>query len=299
MNPFRTLLFVPGHKDRLLEKAPTAGADGLLYDLEDSVPAGEKQTAREKVGGLLKNPEGLPRYVRVNGFETKQSEEWLRADLEAVVQPGLSGIVLPKPESPDEIKTLDTELTRLEPKVEIDAGRIEIIPFIESARGVFFAYDILAASPRVASVCFGSAEDGDLVTDLGCQWSIEGTELLYARSKVLLEARAAGIEHPLDGVFLGLDDEAGLVRDAENARRLGYRGKTVIHPRQIEPVNRVFSPTEDELAYYRDMIAEFDAAEAEGSGAFAFRGKMIDRAMVKKAKAVIALAQSQTQASST
>jgi citrate lyase subunit beta/citryl-CoA lyase len=143
----------------------------------------------------------------------------------------------------------------------------------------------------VASVCFGGAEDGDLVTDLGCQWSAEGTALLYARSKVLLEARAAGIDHPLDGVFLGLDDEEGLVRDAEDAKRLGYRGKTVIHPRQVEPVNRVFSPSASELAYYTDMITAFEEAEAGGSGAISFRGKMIDRAMIRKARSVLAQAE--------
>ena len=130
------------------------------------------------------------------------------------------------------------------------------------------------------------------MTDLGCGWSPEGTELLYARSKVLLEARAAGIDHPLDGVFPGLDDEEGLVRDAENAKRLGYRGKTVIHPRQVAPVNRVFSLSEREAAHYTDMIAAFEEAEAAGAGAISFRGKMIDRAMIRKARSVLARAES-------
>ena len=133
----------------------------------------------------------------------------------------------------------------------------------------------------------GSAQDGDLQTDLGADWSPEGTELLYARSKVLLSARAAGIDHPLDGVFLGLDDEEGLIRDSENSRRLGYRGKTVIHPKQIEPVHRVFTPSEKELAWYRDMVAAFEEAEAAGTGAINFRGKMIDRAMIRKARGLL------------
>ena len=291
MEPLRSLLFVPGHNERHLQKAPGAGADGLILDLEDSVPPAEKQAARERVGETLEGPEGPPRYVRVNGLESAEGEEWLRADLEAVVRPALSGVVLPKAESAEQIQTLDIELRRLESRAGIESGKVEIIPFIESSRGVLFAYAILTASPRVASVCFGSAEDGDLVTDLGCRWSAEGTELLYARSKVLLEARAAGIAHPLDGVFLGLDDEEGLLRDAENARRLGYRGKTVIHPRQVGPVNRVFSPSEQEVAYYRDMIVAFEAAEASGSGAIAFRGKMIDRAMIRKAQTVLAQAE--------
>ncbi len=291
MEPFRSLLFVPGHRERLLEKAPGAGADGLLLDLEDSVPDAEKPAARERVGEMLRDPEGPPRYARVNSFGAEGGEECIRADLEAVVRPGLSGVVLPKAESAEEIQALDAELERLESAAGIGPGKVEIIPFIESARGVLFAYAVLTALPRVASVCFGGAEDGDLMTDLGCRWSAEGAELLYARSKVLLEARAAGIDHPLDGVFLGLDDEEGLVRDAENAKRLGYRGKTVIHPRQVEPVNRVFSPSEREVAYYTDMIAAFEEAEAEGAGAISFRGKMIDRAMVRKARSVLAQAE--------
>ncbi|HEX2216260.1 MAG TPA: aldolase/citrate lyase family protein, partial [Xanthobacteraceae bacterium] len=142
--------------------------------------------------------------------------------------------------------------------------------------------------PRVVSVIIGSAEAADLMTDLGCRWSPAGTELLYARSKVLLDARAAGIRHPLDGVFPRINDTESLVRESELARDLGYRGKTVIHPSQIEPVNRVLTPTESEIAYARDMLAAFDAAEAGGSGAVSFRGKMIDRAMVKTARELVA-----------
>lgn len=153
---------------------------------------------------------------------------------------------------------------------------------------MYFCYEILTATPRMASVIIGSAEDADLMTDLGCRWSLSGVELHYARSKVLLEARAAGIRYPLDGVFPRINDIDGLVRDAENARNLGYRGKTVIHPSQIEPVNRVFTPTEKEIAYAREMLEAYDAAVAAGSGAISFRGKMIDRAMVKAARELVA-----------
>ena len=286
MDALRTLLFVPGHRDRMIEKAPGAGADGLLYDLEDSVPKAERATAREMVAAALSAPLGLPRYVRVNGIADAGREE-TAADLEAIVRTGLDGIVLPKAQSADEIVWTAREIDRLEAERGIDAGRTEIVPMIESALGVHFSYEILTASPRVASVIVGSAQDGDLQTDLGSEWSPEGTELLYARSRILLSARAAGLEQPLDGVFPGLDDEEGLIRDCMNARRLGYRGKTVIHPKQIEPVHRVFSPSEKEIAHYRDMIAAFEAAEAEGKGAVTFRGKMIDRAMVRKARGLL------------
>lgn len=287
MDHLRTLLFVPGHRERMLEKAPTAGADGLLYDLEDSVPHGERDTARTMLAAALAQPVALPRYVRVNGI-ADAGHEVTAADLDSVVVAGLDGIVLPKAQSADEVRWASGELDRLEAARGIEAGRIEIVPMIESALGVEFAYAILTASPRVASVIVGSAEDGDLQTDLGAEWSPEGVELLYARSRILLAARAAGIEQPLDGVFPGLDDEDGLIQDCENARRLGYRGKTVIHPKQIAPVHAVFSPGEKEIAFYREMIVAFEAAEAAGQGAFNFRGKMVDRAMVRKARGLLA-----------
>ena len=286
MDALRTLLFVPGHRDRMIDKAPGAGADGLLYDLEDSVPKAARATARDMVAAALSAPLGLPRYVRVNGIADAGREE-TAADLEAMVRTGLDGIVLPKAQSADDIVWTAREIDRLEAERGIDAGRTEIVPMIESALGVHFSYEILTASPRIASVIVGSAQDGDLQTDLGSEWSPDGTELLYARSRILLSARAAGLEQPLDGVFPGLDDEEGLIRDSMNARRLGYRGKTVIHPKQIEAVHRVFSPSEKEIAHYCDMIAAFEAAEAEGKGAVTFRGKMIDRAMVRKARGLL------------
>ena len=283
MGPIRTLLFVPGNKDRMLEKAPAAGADALLYDLEDAVPAAERDIAREKVGAQLRQALRLPRYVRINGLVDAGPTE-TAADLEAVVGEGLSGVVLPKAQSPDDVAFVAERLDRLERDAGRPEGKIEIVPMLESARGIRFAFEILSASPRVASVVIGSAEDADLMNDLGCRWSLAGTELLYARSKVLLDARAAGIAQPLDGVFPRIADTDGLIRDAENARDLGYRGKTVIHPSQIEPVNRVFTPTDRELSYYGDLIAAFEEAEASGAGTLSFRGKMIDRAMVRKAR---------------
>jgi citrate lyase subunit beta/citryl-CoA lyase len=287
MDLLRTLLFVPGNKDRLLDKAPTAGADGLLYDLEDSVPPAERQLAREKVRARLEASADLPRYVRINGVGDAGPKE-VEADLAAIVVKGLNGVVLPKPDGPDDPRFVAAALDGCERAAGIAPGTIEIVPMIESARGLHFCYDILTATPRIASVVIGSAEDADLMTDLGCRWSASGSELLYARSRVLAEARAAGIKFPMDGVFPRINDTDALVRESEGARDLGYRGKTVIHPSQVEPVNRVFTPSEKEVAYARDMLAAFDAAVAQGSGAVTFRGKMIDRAMVKTARELVA-----------
>ena len=279
MEALRTLLFIPGHRDRVIEKAHDAGADGLLYDLEDSVPAADRDTARTTVAGALSENRRMPCYVRVNGIIDAGKDE-TATDLGSIILPQLNGIVLPKAQSPDDIAWVANTIDRLEKEKNIEAGSIDIIPMIESALGVQFAYEILSSSRRISSVIVGSAQDGDLQTDLGAGWSPEGTELLYSRSRILVAARAAGIDHPLDGVFLGLDDEEGLIRDSKNAYRLGYRGKTVIHPKQIAPVHRVFTPDDSELEYYREMIEAFEEA---GENAFNFRGKMIDRAMIRKA----------------
>src|SRR5690606_31283924 len=170
-----------------------------------SVPAAERQVAREKVRARLEGASDLPRYVRINGVADAGPKE-VEADLAAVVVPGLAGVVLPKPGSADEARFVATALDACERKAGLAAGSIEIVPLIESARGVLFCYDILTASPRMASVIIGSAEDADLMTDLGCRWSLSGVEMHYARSKVLLEARAAGIANPMDGVYPRIND---------------------------------------------------------------------------------------------
>jgi citrate lyase subunit beta/citryl-CoA lyase len=161
---------------------------------------------------------------------------------------------------------------------------------LESARSVRLAYEIATASPRVSSVCFSSGQNGDLQTDLGCDWSLEGTEMLYARSKTILDARAAGIEHPLDGVYVGITDQDGLVVDTTLSKRLGYRGRAIIHPSHIETVNRIYSPSDEEVRYYRGLLEAFDEALADGRGSTVYEGRMIDVAMAARARRVLDLA---------
>jgi citrate lyase subunit beta/citryl-CoA lyase len=152
-------------------------------------------------------------------------------------------------------------------------------------------FDLIKASPRVAGTCFGSARDGDLQSDLGCSWSIEGTELLYARSKVLLETRAAGSRIvPLDGVFGDLNDETGLSQDSRLSARLGYVGRTVIHPKQIAPVRKAYAVSEAEVSSYTKMVSEFEAAEKGGVAAITVDGKLVDYAMYQRARRVLDLA---------
>ena len=291
MKPLRTALFAPGIRDRVMTKALDSGADAVIFDLEDSVPVAAKAEARSLVGKAIAEAgarNAAPAvYVRVNAAASRQLDE----DLSAVVRPGLAGIFLPKAESVEEVLQTAEVIERCEVSRGMTAHTVEIVLMIESALGVYRCFDMLRASPRVATSCIGGARDGDLQTDLGCSWSIEGTELMYARSKVLLDTRAAGKLYPLDGVFSDLEDEAGLRQDTKLSARLGYVGRTVIHPRQIVPVRESYAVPEAEVAYYREVVAEFEAAEKAGQAAIVVAGRLVDYAMYGRAKRMLALAE--------
>ena len=291
MKPVRTALFAPGIKDRVMGKALAAGADAVILDLEDSVPLATKAEARtlvaKTIDGAAANPSRPGIYVRVNAASTGL----LADDLEAVVRPGLDAVLLSKTENIEDVRQTASSLDRLEKASGVKAGAVEIILQIENALGVYNCFNLIKASPRVAATCFGSARDGDLQTDLGCSWSIEGTELLYARSKVLLDTRAAGANiYPLDGVFADLNDEAGLLADSKLSARLGYIGRTVIHPKQIAPVKAAYAVPEADVAYYQKIATEFAVAEKTGTAAIAVDGKLVDYAMAQRARRVLALA---------
>jgi citrate lyase subunit beta/citryl-CoA lyase len=285
----RSLLIMPANRADMLAKAPSYGADALVFDLEDSVPIAEKPKARELAREYIaKHKATSSIHVRVNALQTGM----LQDDLDAIAVAGLTAIRLPKAESAETIRTVDAMLTALENKCGLAPGSIGIGPSLESAKGVWFAYEILSASPRIASVTAGTAQDGDLQTDLGYTWTAEGNEVLYLRSRVLLAARAAGVEHVLDGSYANIRDPEGLRICCEAARKLGYRGKSAIHPNQIETINRTFTPSAQEIDYYRRVIEAFDAAVARGSAATTVDGKLVDYAMAAMAKRVLAWADS-------
>jgi len=291
VKPVRTALFAPGIKERVMTKALESGADAVILDLEDSVPVASKAEARALVAKSIDAAAGsLSRpliYVRVNGAATGL----LTDDLNAVVRPGLDAILLSKAENVEDVQQTAAALERNESQCGMKQGSAEIILQIENAMGVYNCFNLIKASPRVAATCFGSARDGDLQTDLGCSWSIEGTELLYARSKVLLDTRAAGSHiHPLDGVFSDLNDETGLIADSRLSARLGYIGRTVIHPKQIAPVKSAYAVPEVEVAYYQKVVVEFAVAEKAGTAAIAVDGKLVDYAMAQRARRVLELA---------
>ena len=291
MKPVRTALFAPGIKERVMAKALESGADAVILDLEDSVPVASKPEARTLIAKTIDAAAGSSSraliYVRVNAATTGL----LIDDLDAVVRPGLDAILLSKAENVEDVQQTATAIERNESQHGMKQGSAEIILQIENALGVYNCFNLIKTSPRVGATCFGSARDGDLQTDLGCAWSIEGTELLYARSKVLLDTRAAGSHiHPLDGVFSDLDDELGLIADSHLSARLGYIGRTVIHPKQIAPVKSAYAVPAAELAYYQKVAAEFAAAEMAGTAAIVVEGKLVDYAMAQRARRVLELA---------
>jgi citrate lyase subunit beta/citryl-CoA lyase len=293
VKPVRIALFAPGSKERVMTKALESSADAVLLDLEDSVPIAAKAEARSLVAKVIDGVAaagtgrvGPAIFVRVNSAASGLLDD----DLAGIVRPGLDAIFVPKVESVSEVQNTASTLERLESAQRIKTGTIEIVLMIESALGVYRCFDLIKASPRVASTCIGVAQDGDLQTDLGCSWSIEGTELLYARSKVLLDTRAAGKAWPLDGVYSNLNDEAGLIQDSRLSARLGYVGRTVIHPKQIAPVRQAYAVPAAEVAYYQKVVSEFEAVEKTGTAAITVDGKLVDYAMYQRARRVLDLA---------
>jgi citrate lyase subunit beta/citryl-CoA lyase len=277
----RSMLFTPGNRHDLIEKAIRSGTDAVIVDLEDAVPVDSKVTARDDLADLPDSD--VPLYVRVNGAET----EFLWGDVVAAGQADVAGIVLPKAEDPDLLHRISGALTALELADGREPGGIEIVPLIESAKGVRDADALLAADDRVTSVLFGSGEQGDLVADLGCEWTPEGTGLLYARSAVLLAARAAGITQPMDAVFMDFRNNDALRVECELAKRVGYVGKVAIHPGQVPVIHEVFTPTAEEAAYQRKIVEAFDAAVASGSASISVDGRMVDYAVARVARGIL------------
>lgn len=284
--PLRSLLFTPGNQPRKVDKVGTFGADAVILDLEDAVPLAEKLVTRPLVRQALPALAGRHlRLVRVNALETSLTFD----DLEAIVCPDLDGVMLPKVEHPDELRTVEQRLDELEQSAGLAAGGILLIALVETAKGVLNARATAEAARRTRYLGFGAA---DYCRDVGVGfsgtlWEADGQELLFARSQLALASRAAGLEPPLDTVWLDVRDQAGLEQDARAAKRLGFGGKAAIHPGQIEIINRVFSPTEEELDYARRVVEAFERAESEGSASIAVDGRLVDYAIVLKARSVL------------
>lgn len=280
----RSFLYVPANREKFLEKALELPADAFILDLEDSVPLPEKANARRGVKAYAPKIGDHRVWVRVNGLETGLA----RDDLDAVIGvQGMAGIFLPKVETPEEVLRWDTTIAALEKARGLAIGSTRLVLSLESALGVLNAYAMSVAAPRVASLSFGGAQDGDLNTNLGCTWSSDGPEMMTARGMALIAARAARFDSPLDGVFADVRDPEGFARDTALSRRLGYRGRKLIHPSQIEPCNRLYTPNQRELDYYARVLEAFEKALIQGRASTTVDGKMIDVAMATAARRIL------------
>lgn len=279
------MLFAPGNHPRKVEKVFGLGADAVILDLEDAVAVNEKVAARQAVVEALKRPRACKGYVRVNASDTP----FCYGDLLAIVGEGLEGIVLPKVESAAQLLTIDWLLAQLERERSLPAGSIDLMPIIETGKGVAAVREIAAAGSRVRRLSFGAA---DYTHDMGMNWTLEEDELTPARAEIVLASRVARIEPPIDTPFLHVGKHRdSLHRTARLARDLGFQGKLCIHPDQVEPINEIFTPTEKEIADARKIVDAFEAAEASGSASIQVEGQFIDYPIVEKAKRLLAVAE--------
>ena len=275
--PLRSFLFAPGNHPRRVEKALTLDTDAVILDIEDAVAIAEKPATRDAIVAAYGQPRTGRLYVRVNAADT----EFCHGDFMAIVQAGLDGIILPKVESPATLQTIDWLLGNLERERGLAQGGIDLIPIIETAKGLRDADPILNAGTRVKRCAFGA---GDFTLDVNMIWSRAESELAYARARVVTASRAAGIEAPLDTVWVDLQDEEGLETSTRTALAWGFQGKMCIHPNQIPVVNRVFTPTNAEIDFAERVVAAFAEAEKVGSAAIQLDGKFIDYPIVYRAQ---------------
>lgn len=272
------LLFIPGNRREFVEKAAKYEPDAIIIDLEDAVAIHLKEKVRLEVAELIPTL-AVECIVRVNN-----EPEYLEKDLEAVVSKHIFGIMLPKVESMENLREVDGILSGLEKKRGLEPDSIKLLIMIETALGVIRCYELASALRRNFSVVCSSGEEGDLQTSLNCGFA----GLYYSRAKILLDSKAAGIRCILDGVWSNIKDEEGLKKDCLHSKELGYDGRALIYPKHISIARQVYSPSPEQLAYYTRMLEAFAQAEAQGLAAVNFEGQMIDYAMIKKAKAILA-----------
>lgn len=277
------MMFVPGNNPGMMADAHIYGPDSIMLDLEDSVSMHEKDTARLLVYNALKTIDygDTEMVVRINPLNTPYGKK----DIEAVVKAGVHVVRMPKTETADEVREVEAEIEKVEREIGA-VGRTRIMAAIESALGVVNAYDIATSSPRMMGIALGAE---DYCANLKTQRSKEGDELRLARETIVVAARAAGID-ALDTVYSNLNDMETFRREVEYIKTLGFDGKSIINPRQIEVVNEVFTPTEKDIEKAKAIVAAIKEAEKKGSGVIALNGKMIDRPVVIRAERTITLA---------
>ena len=281
----RSVIFVPGNRPNMLERALSFDADIIMVDLEDSVPPAEKvnarDLAREWVPKLRRN--GRRVMVRVNSLDTGLTG----GEVAAVVGPDLHGLSIGKTESVWDIRETDRIIAAAESSAGLGSGQLKLVPWIENARAVMAAQEIAAASPRIVAIAFGAE---DYTNDMGIRRTDTGEEVHLPRSIVPVAARAAGVAS-LDSPFVLFRDEEGLRQDSQVSRQMGYTGKFAIHPAQLEIINETFGPTPEEVGYARRVVEAWSRAEAESRGSVALEGRMIDVPVLKRAQNLLSLAE--------
>lgn len=276
-------MFIPGNNPSMMQDAYIYHPDSIMLDLEDSVTMAEKDAARMLVHNALKTIDygNIERVVRINPLNTPYGKK----DVEAVVKGGVDVIRMPKTETADEVREVEAEIERVEKELGC-VGRTQIMAAIESALGIVNAYDIATASKRMMGIALGAE---DYSANLKTQRTKEGTELQLARETIVVAARAAGID-ALDTVFSNLNDMEAFRNEVELIKRMGFDGKSIINPRQIEIINEVFAPKEKDIEKARTILAAIKEASEKGSGVIAVNGKMVDRPVVIRAQRTIDLA---------
>lgn len=286
MKPVRSFLFVPGHQETWIEKAAQSKADALILDLEDSVPPSLKAQARERV------------RARLGFLAQRHQRAWVRInrsaylydfdDILAMVGPHLEGIALPKPAGVEDIDTASAMLAEAEYRCGQPVGSTRLLPILETARSMQLAFET-AQRPRVAAITGLSVKNGDVSRALGTGWTPQGRESLFLKSRVVMAARAAG-KLPIGGLWQQVHDLEGLAAAAAEDRCLGMSGQLLLHPSNVAVVNRVFSPSEEDLAYYRGLIAAVEEAQAAGKASTSYDGEHVDIAHANTAREILALA---------
>ena len=284
MTVMRSVFYVPGNNEKMVAKSPEIPADIITLDLEDSVPPAEKPKAREVVRENLKyaGSGGSTVYVRINNWETLLTND----DLEAIVHEGLSGVCLAKCGGPDHVQRLDWKLEELERRRSLKVGSVAIQLLIETAKGVMNAYPSAIASKRVNSLIFGAV---DYTKDMRVKLTDEGEEQKYARAHAAVAARAAGCI-AIDCPFVNFKDMEAFEKSTRYGRQLGYEGRMLIHPGQIEPSHRIYTPDADDVEWAKGVVKVFEEEGiAKGSAAVSYKGKMVDTPVYDNARTILAI----------
>jgi len=283
----RSALFVPGNRPDRVDKAIHTAADAVIIDLEDAVPLSQKQETRSLVRKKISTHfQSKKIIVRVNALATEFAED----DFRETISEGLSGIMVPKVESPSDIKEIDALILEAESRNGLAPGKIFILPLIESARAVENAFAIAsekASTDRMFSLAFGAA---DFALDMGIAITRSGEELIYPRGRISVACRAAGLPPPIDTPFMiDLKDRKALENDIARAVQFGFQGKLCIHPNQVDVCNEFFSPSAEEVVQARKIIKAFEEAENKGLAAIQLEGKFIDYPVVERSRRIVKL----------